>query len=141
MSFREKTAWLSLIAMAVTIIPYFTIVRSHLRGGVPLPDFRQLTLFAVVMTVQAILQIAGQLYLRFTSRVEARTPPDERDRAIEGRSMSFAYYVLIAGMILVGCIMPFASSGWAIVNAAVFMITIAEVVHKGVSLVSYRRQA
>jgi len=56
------------------------------------------------------------------------------------RSMSSAYYVLIAGMICVGCFMPFNSKGWAIVNAALFMIVAAEVVRLSVVAVSYRRQ-
>lgn len=56
------------------------------------------------------------------------------------RSISTAYYVLIAGMILVGCVMPFNSGGWTIVNAALLMIVLAEVVHYGVVVVSYRRQ-
>jgi len=68
-------------------------------------------------------------------------PLDERDQAIKRRSVSSAYYVLIAGMILVGCVMPFNSRGWTIINAALFMIIAAEVVHYGVVVFSYRRQA
>jgi hypothetical protein len=44
-------------------------------------------------------------------------------------------------MILVGCIMPFSSSGWRIVDAAVFMIVAAEIVRHGVIVVSYRVQS
>jgi hypothetical protein len=84
---------------------------------------------------------AGYLYLRLGSPREERPPPDERDRAIEHRSISAAYYVLIAGMILVGCFMPFSSRGWTIVNAAIFWIVAAEVVHYGVVVASYRVQA
>jgi len=40
-----------------------------------------------------------------------RTPLDERDEVITRRSVSWAYYVLVGGMILVGCVMPFESSG------------------------------
>ena len=57
------------------------------------------------------------------------------------RSISSAYYVLIAGMILVGGVMPFNSSGWSIVNAAILMVVMAEVVHYGVLVLCYRRQA
>ena len=56
------------------------------------------------------------------------------------RSVTFAYYVLIVGMILVGCVMPFHSSGWEIVNAALFMIVAAEIVHYAIIVISYRRQ-
>ena len=82
----------------------------------------------------------GHLYLRRGSPVEARTPPDERDLAIMRRSVDSAYYVLIAGMILVGCVMPFRSGGWTIINAALAMIILAEIVHYTVVVSCYRRQ-
>jgi hypothetical protein len=94
--YREKTAWLALIAMAIT--------------------------------------------LKRTSPQDAGAPPDERDRAIMRRSISFDYYVLIAGMIVVGCIMPFSFTGWAIINAALLMLVVAEVVHYSAVVVSYRSQ-
>jgi hypothetical protein len=138
--YREKTAWLSLTAMAVTFGPYFTIVAMRSLPGA-LPNLRQLGLFAVAAIAQMLILGAGHLYLRRGTPQDARTPPDERDRAIMRRSISSAYYVLIVGMILVGCVMPFNSSGWKIINAALFMIVAAEVVHYGVVVVSYRRQA
>jgi hypothetical protein len=139
MPYREKIAWLSLIAMGVTFGPYFAIVASLHRE--PLPDLRQLGQLAVAAIAQMLILGLGRLYIRYRSPDEARTPPDERDRAIASRSISSAYYVLIAGMILVGCVMPFNLSGWTIINAALFMIVAAEVVHYGVIVVSYRRQA
>jgi hypothetical protein len=139
MPYREKTAWLSLIAMAVAFGPYFTIVATGTRE--PLPNLRQLGLFAVAAIVQMLILGLGHWYLGRRSPEEARTPPDERDRAILSRSISSAYYLLIAGMILVGCVMPFNSSGWTIINAALFTIVAAEVVHYGVVVFGYRRQS
>lgn len=140
MPYREKVAWLSLIAMAVTVGPYFTIVATS-PPNETLPNLPQLSLFAMTVTVQALIQIGGHLYLRYGAPQEARIPPDERDRAIMRRSISFAYYVLIGGMILVGFVMPFNSSGWTIINAALLMIVAAEIVHYGTTVASYRRQA
>jgi hypothetical protein len=142
MPYREKIAWLSLLAMAVAFGPYFTIVmagRSH--AGTSLPNLRQLGLFAIAALVQMLILGIGRLYLSRWSPQEAHTPPDERDVAIMRNSISLAYYVLIAGMILVGCVMPFNSSGWTIINSALVMIVFAEVVHYAVVVVSYRRQA
>jgi hypothetical protein len=141
MPYREKIAWLSLIAMVVTFGPYFAIVKAGVFHDDALPDLRQLGLYGVTAVVQMIILGVGHLYLRHRSPEEARTPPDERDRAIKYRSMSVAYGVLIAGMILVGVVMPFESAGWTIVNAALFMIVAAEIVHYGVVVASYRRQA
>lgn len=141
MPYRERTAWLSLLAMIVTFGPYFTMIATGYLPSGPMPNLRQLATFAVTAVVQALILGVGHLYLRRASIQDARTPLDERDQAIMRRSVSSAYYVLIAGMILVGCVMPFNSSGWSIVNAALFMIVAAEVVHYGVVVFSYRRQA
>jgi hypothetical protein len=141
LAYREKTGWLSLIAMAVTFGPYFAIVATHAIPASGLPNMRLLVAFAVTACCQAFILGAGHLYLGLRSPDEARLPPDERDRAIMRRSISSAYYVLIAGMILVGGVMPFNSSGWSIVNAAILMIVTAEVVHYGVLVLCYRRQA
>ncbi len=140
MPYKEKVAWLSLIAMALTFGPYFTLAALSPPGDA-LPNFRQLGLYAVAAIVQLLILGAGHLYLRFKSPEDARAPSDERDRAITQRSTTFAYYVLMAGMILVGGIMPFLFSGWAIVNAAIFMMAAAEVVNHSLVVVSYRRQA
>jgi hypothetical protein len=140
MPYREKIAWLSLIAMGVAFGPYFAIIAANPPPGEALPNLRQLGLFAAAAVVQMFILGVGRLYLRRRSPEEAGRPPDERDRAIMRRSVNSAYYVLIAGMILVGCIMPFSSSGWAITNAALFMIVAAEIVHYGVAVSVYRRQ-
>ncbi|MGA9474176.1 MAG: hypothetical protein WBV36_17045 [Terriglobales bacterium] len=141
MPYREKTAWLSLLAMAITFGPYFTMTAMHLLPSEPMPNLRQLALFAATAIVEMVILGVGHLYLRRRSTEEARMPLDERDQTIMRRSVSSAYYVLIAGMILVGCVMPFNSNGWSIINAALFMIVAAEVVHYGVVVFSYRSQA
>ena len=140
MSYREKIAWLSLIAMAVTYGPYFMFVGRGPSPWEPLPHLHPLGLFALVSIVRMLILRAGYLYLR-SGPPEEHPPLDERDRAIEHRSINAAYYVLMTGMILVGCLMPFSSTGWTVVNAAIFWIVAAEVVHYGVVVASYRLQA
>jgi hypothetical protein len=141
MSYREKVAWLSLLAMAVTFGPYFTSVAAGVFRPEALPNLRQLGVFGAAAIVQMLILGIGHFYLRRRSPDDAGAPPDERDLAIMRRSMTLAYYVLIAGMILVGCVMPFRTGGWTIVNAALFMIITAELVHYAAVVVSYRRHA
>ena len=140
MSYREKIAWLSLIAMGVAYGPYFMAVGKGPLPWEPWPHLHPLGLFGLASIVRMLILGAGYLYLRLAPR-EERPPRDERDRVIEHRSINAAYYVLITGMILVGCLMPFSSSGWTIVNAAILWIVAAEVVHYSVVLASYRVQA
>lgn len=141
MPYREKTAWLSLIAIVVTFGPYFTMTAARSHPGEAMPNLRQLELFAITAIVQMLILGVGHLYLRRGWPKRERMPLDEREQTIMRRSVNSAYYVLISGMILVGCVMPFNSSGWGIINAALFMIIAAEVVRYGVVVFSYRRQA
>jgi hypothetical protein len=142
MSYREKLAWLSLAAMALTFGPYFVVAHQGSVMNRPMPNLHLLWLYAVAAGVQAVIQGLGRWWLWYKERKSGDLQPrDERDRAIEYRSVRAAYGVLIAGMILVGCVMPFNSGGWQIINAALAMIVLAEVVHYGTVVFSYRRYA
>ena len=141
MPYREKVAWLSMLAMLFTFGPYFTLVASGYFPEKPLPDLRQLAGYAITAAVQVTILVIGHIVLRRKNRLDSKVPADERDIAIKQRSVSAAYYVLITGMILVGVIMPFTSSGWEIVNSALFMIVLAELVQFGMVVMGYRRQA
>ena len=140
MSHRERVAWLSLVAMAVTFGPYFVVV-ALLADQSGLPNLRLLVLFGAAALTQAVILAVGHVYLRRKAPLDARTPPDERDRAIDRRSVVLAYYVLLVGMVVVGVVMPFNASGWQIVNAALLAVATAEVVHYLSAVASYRSQS
>jgi hypothetical protein len=139
MAYREKVAWLSLAAIVVAFVPYFTIVAQRIQN--PTALIPQLELYTIAVAVQLLVLGAGYWYLRRQSPRDAAMPPDERDTAIANRSTTTAYYVLMAGTIVVGCIMPFSNRGFAIVNAAFFAIILAQVVRYSVAAANYRRQA
>ncbi len=141
MSYREKIAWLSLLAMAITIVPYLAVVAWGSSQEAGMPNLRQLMMFGIAAAAQAVFIGIGHLILRLRSPQEAKMPADERDEVIMRRSISYAYYALIFGMIVVGCVMPFSKSGWSIINAAIATIIASEFVHYGAVVVSYRRQA
>ena len=116
--------------------------RSCVGDGQGYAESAPAVVFAIAAGVQVVVQGLGRLWLRHKERLEGGLQPaDERDLAIEYGSVRAAYGVLIAGMILVGCVMPFNSSGWRIVNAALAMIVAAEVVHYATVVFSYRRYA
>jgi hypothetical protein len=140
MPYREKIAWLTLIAMAVTFGPYFGYV-AITSPGEEVPNLRLLSWYAVAAISQLVILGIGHLSLRRSAPDDARVPPDERDRAISNRAMTVAYYLMMGGMILVGGIMPFLTWGWTLVNAALFTIALAEFIRYSLIVVSYRRQA
>lgn len=141
MSYRERTAWLSLVAIAVTFGPYFTSLKLGWISTETLPVLHLLSLYMAVVTAQVAILAIGHAVLRLKFPEDAKSPADERDSDITRRSVQIAYYVLLVGMILVGCVLPFSSARWGIVNASIFMIVAAELVRYGVIVSSYRRQA
>jgi len=128
--------------MVLTFGPYFAFAGQSSEMAKPMPNLRLLWLFAATAVVQMVIQGVGRWWIRHKERLAGDLqPPDERDLAIEYRSVRAAYGVLIAGTILVGCVMPFNSGGWQIINAALAMIVAAEMVHYATVVFSYRRYA
>lgn len=138
--YREKSAWLSIVAMVAAFTPYFAVTAASSQQSMQLPGLHQLVRFALTVGLQVAILILGHVYLRLSSGKDAVARPDERDREIERRAITWAYYVLITGMILAGVVLPFGARGWGIVNAALFAIVAAELVHYAAIAVSYRRQ-
>lgn len=136
MAYREKLAALNLAVLTLVYAAYFVVVAS--RPPAPrLVDM--LWLFGIVAPIHAILVAVGSSAVKLQSGKDGAAPPDERDRAIERRGRSIAYLVLLVGTITVGIVMPFSERAATIVNTTLLMIVIAEVVHQGVILASYRR--
>lgn len=136
-AFREKIAWLSLVSMIVAYSVYFVLATTAMQRGATTPHL--LGYLAAVLVVQALVTAAGSVAVALTSGAEAQAPADERDRAIARRGAAVAYFVLMIGMIIVGCVMPFSDRGWTIINAALFALVTAEVVRYGTIVLSYRR--
>lgn len=134
MAWREKTAWITLLAMIATYGAYFSLIsQAHMSPIAMLELFGGLTvaLTICVIVVTAVMAVlAGR---------DARGQPDERDRAVARRGASIAYYVLLVGVISVGVIMPFEEQGWGITNAALLVLVAAEAVRQIVVVASYRR--
>lgn len=134
MAWREKTAWITLLAMIATYGAYFSLISQfHMSPITMLELFSGLT---VVLTICVIVATAVMAVL---SGRDARGQPDERDRAVARRGASIAYYVLLIGVISVGVIMPFEEQGWGITNAALLVLVAAEAVRQIVVVASYRR--
>jgi hypothetical protein len=134
MAWREKTAWITLVAMVTAYSVYFAVI-----GGSALPAISILALFGAVTVVQVITVIVVTSVWAILSGQDARAKADERDRAIARRGAGIAYYVLMAGVITVGVVAPFRDAGWRITNAALFALVIAETARQVIVVISYRR--
>ena len=134
MPYREKLAWVTLIAMALCYTPYFVI--THLNPPAEagtLESLSQVWLFGAAATGHGLIVGLGYLFLR------PRQKPDERDRDIDRRAMQAGYWFLLVAMMLVGVVLPLTESGWAVANVALLAIVAAEMLRCIVEVWNYRR--
>ena len=66
MPHREKIAWLSLLAMALTVVPYLTFMALN-PPGEGMPNLPVLGLYAATAVAQAVVLGLGYLVLRLRS--------------------------------------------------------------------------
>ena len=137
MSFREKSAWISVVSMAVI---YGFYVWSVIHSGPHDGGFRfggLLGTIIALVVVQVILTIAAAIF----SPREAKAPRDEREKLIELRSMRVAYAGLATGIAFAcffGAFNPPILFG---TNALLFILVTAEIMRSGCQIIQYRRGA
>ena len=137
MSFREKSAWISVLSMSGIYGFYFWSVfhaapkpGSFYFGGL-------LETIIALVVVQVVLSIVAAIF----APKEAQAPRDERDKLIELRAMRVAYAGLAAG---VGLACFFGAFNPPIIfntNALLFILVTAEILRFAYQIVQYRRGA
>ena len=142
MSFREKSAWISLVSLIVVFGAYFTYIGMVLAGLAR----NRFALFLVMVVVFIVAEIALHLVIATQSPRDARTPRDEREQLIELKATRTAFYVLlISAFGSIGTIHLRLSDPddhlWLMMQAILFSIVFAEGVKFGKEIVLFRRDA
>jgi hypothetical protein len=137
MSFREKSAWISVISMAAIYGYYFW---SVLRAGPQLGSFHFAGLLATVIAL-IVVQIVLTIAVAIASPRDAKAPRDEREKLIELRATRVAYAGL-AGSVAMACF--FGALDPPIVfntNSLLILLVTAELLRSGCQIIQYRRGA
>ena len=137
MSFREKSAWISLLSMSgIYGIYFWSVIHSGPQGaGFHLGGLLG-TIIALVV-VQVVLTIVVAI---FNPR-EAKAPRDERDKLIELKAMRVAYAGLATGIALACFFGAFDPPLVFNTNALLFILVTAEIMRSGCQILQYRRGA
>lgn len=137
MSFREKTAWISILSMSGIYAAYFW---SVLHSGPQAGSFHFGGLLETVIAL-AVVQTALTIAVAIFNPKDAKAPRDERDRLIDLRATRFAYG-LLAGSLACACFFGgFNPPVIFNVNALLSILVIAEILRSGCQIVQYRRGA
>ena len=140
MSFREKSAWITLVTVLVCFGAYFVELfgglsrESHHFGGLG-------SLHLLLLSVLALagLQIALTVIAALTTPKHGRGPADERERMIQLRSQSLGYHVLM--VLAVGLFAPalFGHRGVEMANFALLAVVISALTVAVAQIVMFRR--
>lgn len=136
MSFREISAWISLVTVAVCFGVYFGSIAS---GAVSPRGFDTLHLFLLCVAALVVLQIGSHAAAARLAPKEARAPRDERERLIAWRAQSLGYYVLMVGVLALGAPAHFGHPPVDLLNFALLDVVVAVMTVAVAQIVLYRR--
>jgi len=137
MSFREKSAWISLLSVTVIYGYYFvSLFRSRSNAGASAFAGLLFTIVALVI-VQTVLTIAVAIY----KPKDARAPRDERDRLIDLKATRSAYAGLATAVAFAIFFAGFNPPILFNANALLFILVMAEALRNGSQIIQYRRGA
>jgi hypothetical protein len=140
MSFREKTAWVTLFAIVIVSLMYGLHMPSPF-----VPHSPPRVLHAMGASLVAYLLIEGVAYLvlRLRNPQDARMPKDERERLIDLKALRVAYYVFVCGSLGgIFVTLHLVNTGAVGLGMTVFMaFLLSQLAKHAARIVYYRRGA
>jgi hypothetical protein len=135
MSFREKSAWITLILVFSCFGAYFGVAFSHRLSG-PQSGLLLLNCVAAFVVLQILLNLAAM----WTTPRDGRTPRDERERAIQSRSHAIGYYVLVVLVLGLGVPLHLGhANGPELMGFALLDVVVTGLVVSVAQIVMFRR--
>lgn len=137
MSFREKSAWITLVTVLACFGVYYGAVFS---GAVPRHSMTMLYLGLICILALIVLQVGLTVLASLTTPKDGKGPRDEREKMIQARSHTIGYYVLMVATALL--FVPTHTRGVTmidIVNFAFLGIVVSTIVVAIAQIVMFRR--
>jgi uncharacterized membrane protein len=136
MSFREKSAWITLVSVLICFGVYFAelvVNESHIG---PLTSLHLLLLSVIALVA---LQVVLTLIAAKTTPKDGRAPADERERLIQLRSHTLGYYVLMVLALALFVPVHFGHSALDMANFALLAVVTATLTVAVAQIVMFRR--
>ena len=136
MSFREKSAWVTLIAIALVLVLYYL---HGPRLFNPQADGWQLHVlvlcFAAFIAIDVVAHVV--LYLRYPK--DAWTPKDEREQLIDLKAGRIASWVFVAGAFLSVATLHAGATAGGIAYLVLTAFAVSQIVKQTARIIYYRR--
>ena len=138
-SFREKSAWISIVCLLVVFIPFFWNSYRQFTGQVD--GSSGVTVAFGLLVAFVALEIVLHAVVALQAPAEARSPRDEREHLIEMRATRIAFQVLVLGALAAVGAVHLTRSAWVIQQVVLLAIVVAELVKFTTQAVLFRRDA
>ncbi|MDP1632617.1 MAG: hypothetical protein Q8L66_14470 [Caulobacter sp.] len=134
MSFREKTAWISLFTVVLVMGPYFYgLIVDPPQGAAAVGGLIK----AIIAVI--VLQVALHIAVAVWSPKAAQAATDERERLIALKADRVGYYVLASGAFLAAATIHLGFGRAEIANGVLAALVAAEILRSGAQIVGFRR--
>jgi H+/Cl- antiporter ClcA len=143
MSFREKSAWISLIAILVVAAIYF------LHGPWSWPDSpprlvhgflgRRAHVFLLALVALLLIEVVGHIAIAMQAPREARAKADERERLISLKATRIAAYVYWVGSFTAVFTIHFGADQFTVSSFIVLAFVLAQLANNAARIVYHRR--
>lgn len=134
MSFREKSAWITLVTVLVCFGAYFGAIATGAAHG-----FHTLFLLLPCGLGLVVLQVVLHAVAAMTTPKDGRAPRDERETLIQWRSHTIGYYVLMGMVLALFVPVHFSHSALDMANFALLGLVIATLSVAIAQIVMFRR--
>ena len=136
MSFREKSAWVTVTSILLVSGFYFLHVPWSLT---PAPSPQLVHGLAYCLIAFVLIEVIAHVVLAIRAPRDARTPKDERERLVELKATRAAAYVYVVGTFLAISSIHIGANKGAIGYGVLLAFVVAEVVNYTARIVFYRR--
>jgi hypothetical protein len=136
MSFREKSAWITLVLVLLCFGAYFgAIATGHITGR----GMSSIHLLLLCVAAFFLLQLGLKLAAIWTTPKDGRSPKDEREQLIQARSHTIGYYLLMVLTLAIGVPFHLGHPAVDLVNFALLDVVITALVVSVAQVVMFRR--
>jgi ABC-type xylose transport system permease subunit len=138
MSFREKSAWITLI----TILVLTAALVAHLPRPwtlAPTPGGFMFQVLSIAVVVFVIIEIVAHIAIALWSPSDARAPKDERDELIALKATRLAAFIYVILTFVSVFLIHLGANQFGVGYCVLFSLVISEIVNYAARIIYYRR--
>lgn len=140
MSFREKSAWISLVSYLAVYGYYFWQVFTAVAAG-QMDSLHYAKLLTGLIVLLIMIQIALTILVAVAKPREARAPRDELDKLIDLKATRIGFAVIMIGALTVAAAIALGVPAFYTANGLFLAVIAAEVFKNIAQIVQYRMSA